>query len=198
MRAKVNIGVLCSGNGTNFEQIALAVQKGEIPNARIACLILDRQAKASEVANRLGIESLLLEPKDFPDVVNWMGAVKKELLKRDIGLVVLAGFLRKIEAPLLEAYPKRVLNIHPALLPKFGGKGMYGMKIHESVIASGSKESGVTVHLVDEFYDHGPIIFQEKIPILPGDTAESLGAKVLAMEHSVYPKAIASYIQCLY
>lgn len=193
--ALAKIAVLCSGRGSNFKRILEACKSGEIPSSSVSICILDRPAAAADIAQREGIECKLIEPGKFPDRQVWMNEIAKELSLKGVDLIVLAGFLRKIEKPLLEAFPRRILNIHPAPIPQFGGPGMYGVKVHEAVIASGVKESGVTIHLVDEFYDHGPSIYKESVPVLPGDTAATLQARVLEAEHRAYPKAIALYLK---
>lgn len=193
----LRLGVLCSGRGSNFERIVQACKSGEIPDAEVVCCVLDRPAGAQEIAKKYGIDCMTLEPKNFPDRLAWMRQIADELKKRKTGLVVLAGFLRKIEKPVLEAFPKKILNIHPALLPAFGGAGMYGIKVHEAVLASKVQESGVSIHLVDDEYDHGETIYQEKVPVMDGDTPEALQKRVLEAEHRAYPKAIAEYIRTL-
>lgn len=112
-------------------------------------------------------------------------------------LICLAGYMRLLPPEVLEAFPNRVLNIHPALLPKFGGKGMYGMRVHEAVLAAGEKESGCTVHLVNERYDEGPILVQKRCPVLPGDTPETLAERVLRLEHDAYAEAVAKVLASL-
>ena len=113
-----------------------------------------------------------------------------ELKNKNIDFIVLAGFLWKIPSALIKSFPGRIINIHPALLPKYGGKGMYGDYVHEAIIANGEKESGITIHYVDEIYDHGQIIFQAKCPVLPGDTAPALAQRIHALEHQYYPGII--------
>jgi len=113
-----------------------------------------------------------------------------EMNARDVDLIVLAGYMKKAGPMLLAEFKDRIINIHPALLPKFGGEGMYGMRVHEAVISSGETESGPSVHLVDSQYDHGPVLAQEKVPVLPEDTAETLQKRVLAVEHVLLPRAI--------
>jgi folate-dependent phosphoribosylglycinamide formyltransferase PurN len=112
------------------------------------------------------------------------------LERQQADLLVLAGYLKLVPAPVIEAYRGRVINIHPALLPAFGGKGMYGHRVHEAVLASGARESGATVHLVDEAYDRGPVLAQARVPVLPGDTAEQLAARVLEAEHRLLPVVV--------
>jgi phosphoribosylglycinamide formyltransferase-1 len=127
-------------------------------------------------AARLGIEGMVLSPLDFPDRVAYYERVAAELEKRNVQVVCLAGFLLKLEPNLIKRFPGRILNIHPVLLPKYGGAGMYGHHVHEAVLAAGEKESGCTVHLVDEEFDHGPILAQKRVPVFPGDTPDTLAA----------------------
>ncbi len=121
-------------------------------------------------------------------------AITETLLQHDVTLVVLAGYMKKIGPHLLETFKNRIINIHPSLLPKFGGKGMYGIKVHEAVMASGEKETGVTIHLVNDEYDRGQILAQHKISVEPNDTPESLAARVLAIEHELYKFTIQKII----
>lgn len=121
-------------------------------------------------------------------------AILDILIRYNTDLVILAGYMKKIGEKILDAFRGRILNIHPALLPKFGGKGMYGMKVHEAVLAAGESESGATIHLVDEHYDHGPVLAQKKVPVLKDDTAESLADRVLKEEHNLYSETIARII----
>jgi phosphoribosylglycinamide formyltransferase-1 len=118
-------------------------------------------------------------------------AILRIMESYDIGYIVLAGFMNKITAPLLEAYPKRILNIHPALLPRFGGKGMYGSHVHEAVLAAGERQSGITIHYINAHYDEGDILFQARCPVFSEDTVESLAARVHALEYAHYPRVIA-------
>ena len=119
----------------------------------------------------------------------------KELQKKQVDLIILAGFLWKIPSPLINAYPQKIVNIHPALLPKYGGKGMYGSRVHQAVIDAKEKESGITIHYVDEIYDHGKIVLQAACPVDEQDTAETLAAKVHALEHLHYPAVIAQLVK---
>ena len=192
------IGVLASGGGSNFEALARACRDGRIPRAKISLLIVNKRGVgALDRAARLGIESLVLEPADFPDRVAYYERLAAELEQRGGQLVCLAGFLLKVEPNFIRRFPGRILNIHPALLPKFGGAGMYGHRVHEAVLAAGEKESGCTVHVVDEEFDHGPIAAQARVPVFPGDTPDALAARVLIEEHRIYPEAVRDFLLCL-
>lgn len=189
------IGVLASGGGSNFEALARACKEGRIPNAKIQLLITNKLGVgALERAVRLGIEALVLDPADFPDRAAYYERVANELEQRGVQLVCLAGFLLKLEPNFVQRFSGRILNIHPALLPKFGGKGMFGHHVHAAVLSAGEKESGCTVHLVDEEFDHGPALSQARVPVFPGDTPETLAARVLIEEHRLYPEAVRDFM----
>jgi phosphoribosylglycinamide formyltransferase 1 len=177
----VRVAVLVSGGGTNLQALLDALQ--DSPAARIARVISSRpNAGALERARRAGVPAVVLAQPDDP----------AELLAalRDIQLVVLAGYLRLVPAPVVAQFRGRMINIHPALLPEFGGPGMYGHRVHEAVLASGATESGATVHFVDEEFDRGAIIAQERVPVLPGDTPDTLAARVLEAEHRLLPRVV--------
>ncbi|MEP7217849.1 MAG: phosphoribosylglycinamide formyltransferase, partial [Bacteroidota bacterium] len=144
-----------------------------------------------------GIETLRLSPKMFATEEEYGSAGMGMLAARAIEMIVLAGFMRKLPEAVVDAYASRILNVHPALLPKFGGRGMYGRHVHEAVLAAGETESGVTVHLVDREYDTGPAVAQARVPVLPDDTPETLAARVLAMEHTLYPEVIIDQARTL-
>lgn len=191
MKGVLPIGVLASGGGSNFESLV----KAGIPGAEVRLLIVNKPGVgALERARRLGIEALVIDPKEFPERAAFYERVAGELERRGVGLVCLAGYLLKIEPNFIRRFPGRILNIHPALLPKFGGKGMWGHHVHEAVLAAGEKESGCTVHLVDEEFDHGPVLARARVPVLPGDTADVLAARVLEREHALYPSTVARFV----
>jgi formyltetrahydrofolate-dependent phosphoribosylglycinamide formyltransferase len=187
--------VFASGSGSNF----LALHDAESRGApwRIRLLISDREdAGALERARRLGIETRVVPVSGRnPDEV---GRETVELLEQSgIQVIFLAGYLRLVPRAVTEAYRRRILNVHPALLPAFGGKGMYGRRVHEAVIAAGARFSGPTVHFVDEHYDEGTILAQWRVPVLADDTPESLAARVLEVEHRLYPLAAARLCRAL-
>lgn len=180
-----NIAIFASGNGTNAENIARYFLGNK--DIRVS-IVLSNSANAGvhQRASRLGIPSFTFRREDFA-----AGTPIVDFLKSyDIDLIVLAGFLCLVSKPLLDAYPEKIINIHPALLPKFGGKGMYGGRVHEAVIAAGEKESGITIHYIDENYDKGSTIFQATCPVMPGDSPDSLAARVHALEYEYFPKVI--------
>ncbi|MFH1282116.1 MAG: phosphoribosylglycinamide formyltransferase [bacterium] len=185
------IGVLVSGSGSNLQAILDSIEDGFIPNAVVGVVISNKkEAYAIERAKKHGVEALFIDPKSFQSPEEFNGAVADELIKRNINLVCLAGYLLLIKGKLLKEFKGRILNIHPALLPKFGGKGMYGHHVHESVIKSGEKKSGATIHIVDEKYDHGSTILQREIDVFPGETPENLAKRILEIEHIIYPEAL--------
>ncbi len=189
---KAGIGVLVSGGGSNFQALAEAAQRGDIPDAEVRLVVSNKPGVgALDRAKKLGVESLVLEPKDFSSRAAYFERIGEEFARRGVTLICLAGFLLKVEPELIRRFPGRILNIHPALLPKFGGKGMWGHHVHEAVLAAGEKESGCTVHVVDEEFDRGPILLQAQVPVLPGDTPDALAARILVEEHKLYPRAVA-------
>lgn len=191
----LGIGVLASGGGSNFEALALACRDGRIPESTMRLLVVNKAGVgALERAARLGIEAMVLNPKDFPTREAAFERIAREMEARDVRLVCLAGFLLKVEPLFIRRFPGRILNVHPSLLPKYGGQGMFGHHVHEAVLASGDAESGCTVHGVDEEFDHGPILAQARVPVLSGDTAEALAARVLKEEHRIYPEAVRDVV----
>jgi phosphoribosylglycinamide formyltransferase-1 len=184
------IGVLVSGGGSNLQAIMDSIDNGSL-EAEIAVVISNKPGVyALERASGHGIPALVIDHRNFASNHEFSAAILKVLLEYRVDLVCLAGFLRILDRILTDAYPNRILNIHPALLPAFGGKGMYGHHVHEAVIASGAKYSGATVHLVTPATDVGPIIRQGIVAIDDTDTPETLAEKVLKIEHRIYPEAI--------
>jgi phosphoribosylaminoimidazolecarboxamide formyltransferase/IMP cyclohydrolase len=189
------IAVFASGEGTNLQALLDACADGRVRGA-VALVVSNKpDVGALRRGQRAGIETLVLPPSDFPTSEEYNAFLAHECKKRDIGLICLAGFMLKLKSPLLKAYPGRILNIHPALLPSFGGQGMYGNKVHEAVLTAGVKVSGATVHVVDEEYDRGPVILQSAVPVLAGDTPATLAARVRAQEHWIYPKAVSLFCE---
>ena len=180
------LAVLASGRGSNLQ--AIIDHFDNLARERIATVALVASNRADSPALlRAATASIDIASFDAADD----GTALLELLRRfRIDLVVLAGYLKRIPAVVVREYSGRIINIHPALLPDFGGEGMYGARVHQAVVSSGAAESGVTVHLVDDQYDRGPIVAQWRVPVEKSDTAESLAARVLAVEHVVYPRVI--------
>lgn len=177
-----NIAIFASGAGSNAQKIIDHFKHSD--KARVTIIVCNKPgAGVLQIAEREGIDAILIEKEAFFHSNKYILLLKE----RQIDLVVLAGFLWKIPANLVQAFPNRIINIHPALLPKFGGKGMYGHFVHEAVIAAGEKESGITIHFVNEKYDDGETILQERIIVTPEDTPESVARKVQALEHQWFP-----------
>lgn len=188
----LNIGVLVSGGGTNLQKLIDAQQAGEIPNGTIRVVISSRSdAFALQRAKNAGIEGITLSRKDYPDVESYSEALIQALRERNVELVVLAGFLTITGDNFVEAFRNRIINVHPALLPSFGGKGYYGLHVHEAALARGVKVTGATVHFVNEVCDGGPIILQKAVEIQEGDTPEILQKRVMEeAEWILLPKAV--------
>ena len=186
------ISVLVSGNGSNLQCIIDAVEDGRIANSKIVGVISSSEnAYALERARQHEIPAAAVTKYEYADMRDRMDAILKILDGEHPDLIVLAGYLSILPATVVEKYRGRIINIHPALLPKFGGKDFYGIHVHEAVLAAGEKESGATVHYVDEGVDTGKIILQEKVPVLPGDDPQTLRERVLEIEHKILPEAIA-------
>jgi phosphoribosylglycinamide formyltransferase-1 len=181
------ITVLISGGGTNLQSIIDRVENGFI-DAKINYVIADRQAYGLERAKRHNIKNILIDRK--LGRIKWTERFLSRMQEEKPDLIVLAGFLSIIDKQIIEQFPKKIINIHPALLPKFGGKGMYGINVHRAVIEAGEKESGCTVHYVDTGVDTGKIIIQRKVMVLPDDTPERLQKRVLEQEHLALSEAI--------
>lgn len=186
---KIIIAIFASGKGTNAANIAEHFKTHKnIAVSLIACNKPD--AGVLKVAEAHNLPVLLIEKEPF-----FRGnAYVDELVNAHISWIVLAGFLWKIPQKLINAYRGRIINIHPALLPKHGGKGMYGSKVHEAIIAAGEKETGITIHFVDEHYDNGDVIFQAKCPVVADDTADSLAQRIHQLEYEHYPKTIETIV----
>ncbi len=179
----MHVAVAVSGRGSNLEALLRAL--GPDAPARVVLVLSDRpDARALEHAAARRIPGLVL--RDPSDSAEWLGALERQ----SVELVVLAGYLKLVPAGVIARFRGRIINVHPALLPSFGGKGMYGRRVHEAVLASGARESGATVHLVDEVYDRGAILGQARVPVLPGDDPARLAARVLQVEHRLLPAAV--------
>lgn len=187
---RLKIGVLASGGGSNLQSIIDRSLDGSLAGDVVLVISNNSSAKALERARRHGIDSLHISAQSEGSFEAADKRITAELQGHGIDLVVLAGYMKKAGTVLLHSFAGRIINIHPALLPKFGGEGMYGMRVHEAVIAAGERESGVTVHLVDNKYDHGQVLSQVKVPVLPGDTPETLQKRVLEREHEILPRTI--------
>jgi phosphoribosylglycinamide formyltransferase 1 len=191
----MNIAVFASGRGSNFQAILNAIDAGFLP-ARIVLLISNKSdSGAMEIAGAHNIPTHHFSQKMFPSEEALADAMLEVLENNHAEFIVLAGYLKKIPVQVIRQYRNRIANIHPALLPSFGGEGMYGHHVHEAVIASGEKISGATVHLVDEEYDHGPIVLQKTVSVMPDDTPNTLAVKVLKIEHEIFPFALKAFAE---
>lgn len=185
------LAVLVSGSGTNLQAIIDAIKTGDLLNTEISIVISNKKdAFALVRAKNVGVKTLFLNPKDFQYNFEHDKKLIEEIKKYNVDLIVLAGFLRILPEAFINTFKDKIINIHPALLPNFGGKGMYGEKVHEAVLKSGAKESGCTVHFVDTGIDTGKIIAQERVPVLEGDTVETLSKRILKEEHKLIVDSI--------
>jgi phosphoribosylglycinamide formyltransferase 1 len=186
------IAIFASGTGTNARNIINYFHQN--PDVNVECIIVNNpKAKVIDIANEANVPYYFISKKDLSESDRVIELMKKS----EIDLIVLAGFLRLIPQNLLEEYPNRIINIHPALLPKHGGSGFYGMKVHESVIKAKEKESGITIHFLNEKFDDGEIIFQKSVPVEENDTAESVAQKIHQLEYEYYPKVIEEVLSKL-
>jgi len=184
----LNIAVLLSGGGTTLQNLIERIEAGEL-DAQIRCVVSSRADAYGLVrAEDHQIPTVLVPRKDYSDTVSFSAAVWNEIRKHDVDLVVMAGFMSLLDVP--EDFTNRIVNVHPALIPSFCGKGMYGHHVHEAVIGYGVKVTGVTVHFANAEYDEGPIILQAVVPVLEDDTPDTLAERVQAKEREVYPQAI--------
>ena len=187
------IGVMASGGGSNFKAIIERIGEGDL-EAQCKFLITNNgTCGAVEHAKEYGIPVYHISVKTHPDVAAYEAALLEVLDKYDVDLLILAGYMKALPVCIVRRMENRILNIHPSLLPKYGGKGFWGIHVHEAVIAAHEKESGPTVHLVSEEIDQGKILAQVKVPVLEGDTPEVLAARVLEQEHNLYWKTIRDY-----
>ncbi len=193
--APMRLAVFASGGGTNFQAILDAVESGSLLITVALCLSNTTKAGALARAERHSVPTAVLNPRDFEVEATYVEALMNVLDEHGVNFIALAGYLRKIPAAVVTAFRRRMLNIHPALLPAFGGKGLYGQRVHKAVLEYGARWSGATVHLVDEEYDTGPIVLQEPVPVLPGDTPETLAARTLRVEHRLYPQALRLFAE---
>ena len=193
----MNLAFLASHNGSNMQAIIDACNEGKLYSKPSLVISNNRNSMALKRAESEGIPSFCLNGKTHPEFEDLDNAICEALLSHDTDYVILAGYMKKIGPRVLKQFKGRILNIHPALLPRYGGKGMYGMNVHKAVIDAGEKESGVTVHIIDENYDTGPIVDQAKVPVLENDTPETLAERVLAKEHEFFVSVIRK-IECGY
>lgn len=184
------IAVLCSGGGSNLQAIIDAVEAGRIDGEIVLVISNASKAYALERAKKHGIPAMFISKKEAGSTEAFNDRILEELQKAGAELVVLAGYLPIVGAQVVRAFEHRIINIHPALIPSFCGVGMYGHHVHEAVLAYGAKISGATTHFVDEQVDHGGVIMQGSVPVLEGDTADTLAARVLTVEHQILPESV--------
>jgi phosphoribosylglycinamide formyltransferase-1 len=187
---KLRLGFLASHGGSNMQAIIDSIKSGDLDAE--ACVVISNNSGsgAIERAKNEGIPFYHISSVTYPDPENMDNAMIDALDRHNAEIIILAGYMKKISPKFIEAFRGKIINIHPALLPKFGGEGFYGMKVHETVIAFGEKFSGATIHVVDEKYDHGRILHQLQVEVLPGDTPETLAQRVLGIEHLLYTQTL--------
>jgi len=186
------LGILASHRGTNFQAIIDACQSGKVNATPVLAISNNSKSEALARANRSGIATLHLSSQTHCSSTAIDSAMLDALQAHEVDLVITAGYMKKLGPKTLKAYERKIINVHPSLLPKHGGKGMFGMKVHESVIQSGDLQTGITIHWVDKEYDTGPIIAQQVVAVEPNDTALSLAKKVLTHEHNLLIETLAT------
>ena len=195
---KARLAVFISGGGTGLQSIIDASRRGDLA-AEVALVVSStRKAYGLERARLASVETFVFRPRKYATPAQAAEDLLGRLRRQNIDYIALAGYLRLLPGEVVRTFARRIVNIHPGLLPKYGGKGMYGQHVHEAVLAAGDKESGATVHLVDEIYDHGRILEQVRVPVLEDDTADTLAARVLEQEHQLYPRVIDNLIKGKY
>lgn len=192
---KLNLVAFASGGGTNLQAIIDNIEAGKLDAQIKAVISNNSKSGALERARNHNIPAIHLSQKQFATPEEFDQKLLSTLKENETDLVILAGYMKMLSPTVVRTYRNKILNIHPALLPSFGGKGMYGIHVHEAVINTGVKVTGVTVHVVDEIYDHGPIIVQKCVPVLPDDTPETLQQRVLPHEYELYSKAIQLFAE---
>ncbi len=198
MSARAKIAVFISGGGSNLQSLIDASKSGRLSGEIVLVISNKLKAYGLERARNAGIDTFVFRIKDYPGEGEAVSDLMAMLEEYQVEYIALAGYLKLLPVPVVKKYSGKITNIHPALLPKYGGKGMYGHFVHEAVLAAGDKESGPTVHLVDEIYDNGKILLQRKVPVEPDDTPDSLAARVLKVEHQIYPEALDNLIKGKY
>lgn len=192
-----SFGVMASGGGSNFKALLEKVQDGSL-RAKCSFLIVNNgDCGAVQIAKEFGVPTFHISGKTHPEQLKYEEALLGVLSNHPVDLLLLAGYMKKIPDSLIQALPERILNIHPALLPKYGGKGFWGMNVHRAVIENHEKQSGPTVHLVTSEIDKGRILAQTPVPVLEGDSPEELAARILQQEHRLYWKTVLDYAKTL-
>ncbi len=191
------VAVFASGSGSNFQALIDASEAGTL-HAKICGLVTNNpDAKALNRAVKHQIPVFVINPADFSEPEVYVWELLSKLQEWNPDLIALAGYLKKVPEKVIRAYPNRMVNIHPSLLPKFGGKGFYGKRVHQAVLDAGEKESGCSVHVVTPEYDEGPVIGRATVPVKPNDTAETLAKRVLDQEHKLFPTIINQHLKTL-
>lgn len=193
-RGDLRLAVFASGGGSNLQALIDATKSGVIKGRVGAVISNNSGAYALARAANENIPAFHISGKTHPEPENFIGTTLDVLETNGINLIVLAGYMKLLPPEVIRRYRYRIINIHPALLPKYGGKGMFGLIVHKAVLDAGEKISGATVHMVDETYDHGVILIQRTVPVLPGDSPETLAARVLEVEHRILPQAAGMFL----
>ena len=189
------IAIFVSGGGSNFIAIHRQIIQGNILGKIVMVFSNNPNCGAIKFAEENSIPIFIINAVRYPNPHTRDELLLETCLKAEIDLICLAGFMKMLPQNIVKHYEYRILNIHPGLLPEFGGKGFYGTRVHEAVINTGKRESGATVHFVDEIYDHGPIILQKKVEVMETDTPESLAARVLKLEHELFPEVVKAFCE---
>ena len=189
------IAVFVSGGGSNFIAIHRQIIQGNILGKIVMVFSNNPNCGAIKFAEENSIPIFIINAARYPNAHTRDEFLLETCLKAEIDLICLAGFMKMLPQNIVKQYECRILNIHPGLLPEFGGKGFYGTRVHEAVINTGKRESGATVHFVDEIYDHGPIILQKKVEVMETDTPESLAERVLKLEHELFPEVVKAFCE---
>ena len=196
MDAKLlRLAVFASGGGSNLEAILEAIEQDTLIAEVVLVISNKADAFALERARKRDISTLVLDPSSCESEAAYVDRLLSALAQQHVNFIALAGYLKKIPAEVVQQFQHRMLNIHPSLLPAFGGPGMYGSRIHKAAIERGVRWSGVTIHLVDEHYDSGPIVLQKPVPVHQDDSPETLASRVLAAEHRIYPEALRLFAE---
>jgi len=191
---RLRLGFLASHRGSNMLALIEACRSGRIHAEPALVISNNRDAPALQRATEAGVPAVHLGAGDFPDGQALDQAIAAALKRYAVDLVLLAGYMKRLGPLTLAAFPNRIINIHPGLLPRYGGKGMYGSRVHGAVVAAGEKETGITVHLVDGEYDHGATLAEQRVAVLPGESAEELAARMLPIEHELYVNTIGAIV----
>ena len=194
-KAQARLGILASHRGTNFQAIIDACTAGTLAAVPVVAISNNSNAQALARAREAGIDAIHLSKATHPDADALDRAIHDTLAAHDVDLVITAGYMKRLGPRTLASWPRRIINVHPSLLPRHGGKGMYGLNVHKAVLESGDTETGITIHYVDGDYDTGPVIAQARVPVEPGDTPETLAARVLKLEHRILIDTLAKLLE---